>query len=84
MRKISAAVIAGAMILQGVAAFAAAPVSELENGMSIKVGDYAESAEMTQKLINNRPDIQRQMENLSRGLVAVKVDKYVFLSWRWL
>ena len=84
MRKISAAVIAGAMILQGAAAFAAAPVSELENGMSIKVGDYAESAEMTQKLINNRPDIQRQMENLSRGLVAVKVDKYVFLSWRWL
>ncbi|MCH5212157.1 MAG: hypothetical protein J1G06_04010 [Oscillospiraceae bacterium] len=38
----------------------------------------------TQKLIDNRPDIQRRMENLDRGLVAVSTDAYGFISWRWL
>ncbi|MDO5399078.1 MAG: stalk domain-containing protein [bacterium] len=84
MKKILASVISIAMLAQGAAAFAAAPSSELKAGMSIKEGDYAESAAETQKLIDNRPDIQRQMENISRGLIAVTVDNYVFLSWRWL
>lgn len=84
MKKILASVIAAAMLAQGAAVLAAAPSSELKAGMSIKEGDYAESAAETQKLIDNRPDIQRQMENISRGLVAVTVDNYVFLSWRWL
>src|SRR5690606_19505440 len=30
------------------------------------------------------PAFVRQMERLDRGLVAVKVDGGVFLSWRWL
>lgn len=38
----------------------------------------------TQKLIDNRPDIQRRMENLNRGLVAVSTEAYGFISWRWL
>lgn len=84
MKKILASVISIAMIAQGAAAFAAAPVEELKPGLSIKEGDYAESAAETQKLIDSRPDIQRQMESLNRGLVAVTVDNYVFLSWRWL
>lgn len=38
----------------------------------------------TQKLIDSRPDIQRQMENISRGVVAVKVGTGNLVSWRWL
>ena len=38
----------------------------------------------TQKLIDNRPDIQRRMEKLNRGLVAVSTEAYGFISWRWL
>ncbi|MCX7715624.1 MAG: stalk domain-containing protein [Clostridia bacterium] len=40
--------------------------------------------EETQKLIDARPDIQRQMENLDRGVVAVKVGDTALVSWRWL
>lgn len=43
-----------------------------EVGESLKVGDYTESAAETQKLIDSRPDIQRPMENLNRGAVAVR------------
>lgn len=38
----------------------------------------------TQKLIDDRPGIQRRMENLDRGLVAVNAGAYGFISWRWL
>jgi rhamnogalacturonan endolyase len=37
-----------------------------------------------QKLVDARPDMQRQMEKLDRGVVAVKTEKSVFVSWRWL
>lgn len=53
-------------------------------GDSVWLGDYAESAKETQGLIDNRPDLQRQMENIGRGVVAVKTDNGVFISWRWL
>ena len=36
------------------------------------------------KLIDSRPDIQRPMENLNRGAVAVRMDGYTYISWRWL
>lgn len=36
------------------------------------------------KLWNNREFTTRQMEQLDRGLVAVKTDEGVFVSWRWL
>ena len=84
MKKILALVISAAMLAQGAAALAAAPIAELKPGMSIKEGDYSESAAETQRLIDNRPDIQRRMESLDRGLIAVTADNYVFLSWRWL
>lgn len=38
----------------------------------------------TQKLIDARPDIQRRMENISRGLVAVRTGDTNLVSWRWL
>lgn len=45
--------------------------------------DISDGSE-TQKLIDNRPDIQRRVENLDRGLVAVSTEAYGFISWRWL
>lgn len=38
----------------------------------------------TQKLIDSRPDIQRPMENLGRGVVAVNTGSSTLVSWRWL
>lgn len=55
-------------------------ISVAEVGDSLKVGDYAESAAETQALIDARPDIQRPMENLNRGAVAVNVGEYVYIS----
>ncbi len=76
--KILSAVLSASMLLSGVSALAA------EVGESLKVDDYASSAAETQKLIEQRPDIQRPMEKLSRGAVAIKLDGYTYLSWRWL
>lgn len=84
MKKLLTAAICAALFTQS-AAFAAAPVSELKPGMSIATTDLNEEDVLTnQSLINNRPDIYRQMENIDRGLVAVPIDNYVFISWRWL
>ncbi|MGN0106907.1 MAG: rhamnogalacturonan lyase, partial [Hominilimicola sp.] len=77
--KIISAVLAAAMLSSSVVSAFAAQV-----GDSLKVADYAESAAETQKLIDARPDIQRPMENLDRGAVAVKMDGYTYISWRWL
>ncbi|MCI5604217.1 MAG: stalk domain-containing protein [Clostridia bacterium] len=78
-RRIFAAGIAAAMALQLTAAVQAAEVGE-----NLTVDKYEKSAAETQKLIDNRPDIQRPMENIGRGLIAVKSDKSAFVSWRWL
>lgn len=77
-KRIISAVIAFAMLSASAGALGA------ETGESLKIKDYAESALETQKLIDNRPDIQRPMENLDRGAVAVHMGDYVYLSWRWL
>lgn len=77
-KRIISAVIAFAMLSASAGALGA------ETGESLKIKDYAESAQETQKLIDNRPDIQRPMENLDRGAVAVRMDGYTYISWRWL
>ena len=77
--KIISAALAAVMLSSAAVSALAAEVGE-----SLKVSDYAESAAETQKLINARPDIQRPMENLGRGAVAVKMDGYTYISWRWL
>lgn len=64
--------------------FAGISASAAQVGQSLKLGDFAESAKETQDLIDNRPDIQRRMENIDRGTVAVKTEAGVFVSWRWL
>ncbi len=77
--KIISSILAAAIMLSVASgAFAA------ELGESLKVADYAESAAETQKLIDARPDMQRPMENLDRGAVAVRMDGYTYISWRWL
>lgn len=78
-RKILALLLTLAMLITS-----AIPAFAAEVGDSLKVGDYAESAAATQALIDARPDMQRPMENLNRGAVAVYMGDYVYLSWRWL
>lgn len=52
-------------------------------GDNLTIGEYPESAKETQSLIDNRPDVQRRMDDLGRGLVAVATDNGVFVSWKW-
>lgn len=51
---------------------------------SVVVNTGISDGSETRKLIDNRPDIQRRVENLDRGLVAVNAGAYGFISWRWL
>lgn len=44
----------------------------------------AEAIAQMEELWNNREFTTRQMEQLDRGLVAVKTAEGVFVSWRWL
>ncbi len=44
----------------------------------------ADTIALNEQLWNNREFTTRQMEQLDRGLVAVKTDEGVFVSWRWL
>lgn len=59
-------------------------INAAEVGGTVKIGDYSKSATKTQELIENRPNVQRMMENIDRGVVAVKTEDGVFISWRWL
>jgi len=52
-------------------------------GDNLTVGTYPESAKETQALIDSRPDTLRRIEDMGRGLVAVKTDNGVFVSWKW-
>ncbi len=76
--KILSSVLATVMLSSSATAFAA------EVGENLTVSNYAISAAETQKMIDARPDIQRPMEKLSRGAVAIKMDGYTYISWRWL
>ncbi len=53
-------------------------------GDSVWVSEDTSMPAETQKLIDARPQTLRRMENLNRGLVAVKTETSVFVSWRWL
>lgn len=44
----------------------------------------ADTVALNEQLWNSREFTTRQMEMLDRGLVAVKTDEGVFVSWRWL
>lgn len=75
MKKLTTLLTAGAILLGS-----AAPAFAESLALETNPGTPAE----TQKLIDSRPDIQRPMENLGRGLVAVKTGNSNFISWRWL
>lgn len=79
-RKLISMLLAAALV-SGTAALAAEKPAV---GDSLITGDYLASAEETQSLIDSQPRTGRAMEDIDRGLIAVKVDKYVYLSWRWL
>ena len=53
-------------------------------GSSLSLGEYKESAEETKKLMDARPDMQRPMEKLDLGAVAIRMNGYNFISWRFL
>lgn len=52
-------------------------------GDNLTVGGSAETAAETQRLIDSRPNIRRRMDDMGRGLVAVRMNNGVFVSWRW-
>ncbi len=52
-------------------------------GDNLTVSDNSENAKETQKLIDERPDIQRPVADMNRGLVAVSTGNGTFISWRW-
>jgi len=62
-----------------------APVVETPKKGEMQVFEQSADVVATnQKLWENREFTTRQMENIGRGLVAVKNDMGVFVSWRWL
>ena len=87
-KKIIAIVIAAAVSASSISAFAA-KFTPSDGADGFSVGYYeddwneADRAEM-EKLYEARPKVERQMENLSRGLVAVRSDIGNFVSWRFL
>ena len=81
IKRILAASLSTAILISSFAAFAAErPVT----GDNLTIGVYEESAAKTQNLIDARPETLRPMEKLGRGGVAVRMDGYTYLSWRWL
>lgn len=73
--KIISSILAAAMMLAVASGAFAAEVGE-----NLSTGDHSKSAAETQALIDSRPDIQRPMENLDRGAVAVRMDGYTYIS----
>ena len=62
-----------------------APVVETPQKGVVQVFEQASIiADTNQKIWEKREFTTRQMENIGRGLVAVKNDVGVFVSWRWL
>ena len=53
-------------------------------GDNLTISNPVSGAAETQKLIDNKPEMKRPMENLDRGLVAVTTENGNFISWRWL
>lgn len=86
LKKSAAAALAAAIFL-GASASASdmngTKAISCEVGDNLTLGTYSESAARTQRLIDNRPNIRRRIGDMGRGLVAVKSDNGVFVSWRW-
>lgn len=55
-----------------------------EKGVVVVKPENKVTLEQTKQYIKEKPESLRQMEYLDRGLVAVQLDKTVYLSWRWL
>lgn len=66
------------------AQIAVAPFASAAVGDNYTVSKDTTITAETQKLIDSKPAMNRQMEALDRGLVAFKSGKEVMLTWRWL
>ncbi len=69
-------------VLSAAAVLASSAAPVFAESLALETNNETTAA--TQALIDARPDIQRPMEALDRGLVAVKTADYAFVSWRWL
>ncbi|MBO5227833.1 MAG: hypothetical protein J6B39_02425, partial [Lachnospiraceae bacterium] len=63
---------------------AAPVVTEPQKGDIQVFTQNADVVALNKQLWENREFTTRQMDELNRGLVAVKTDEGVFVSWRWL
>ncbi len=86
-KKLIAAVSAAAVLLGSLPASAAFIPNDGSDGFSM--GYYEEEwnasdRAKTEELYAARPKVERQMENLSRGLTAVPADGGTLVSWRYL
>lgn len=87
MKKFIAIAAAASILAAAVPAMAKFTPSDGADGFS--VGFYEDEwngadRTKTEELYANRPKAERQMENLSRGLIAVKGDGGNLVSWRFL
>lgn len=87
MKKFIAIMAAVSILAAAVPAMAKFTPSDGADGFS--VGYYEDEwngadRTKTEELYANRPKVERQMENLSRGLIAVKGDGGNLVSWRFL
>lgn len=87
MKKFIAIMAAASILAAAVPAMAKFTPSDGADGFS--VGFYEDKwngadRAKTEELFKNRPKVERQMENLSRGLIAVRSDNVNFVSWRFL
>ena len=55
-----------------------------EKGVIQKLTTNKSAQEKTAKLWNEREFTTRRLEHLNRGLVAIKTNDGIFVSWRWL
>lgn len=86
-KRIIAAFSAIAVLIGSMPAMARFEPNDGSDGFSM--GYYeedwkAEDRAKTEELYKNRPKTERQMENLSRGLTAVKGEGGTLVSWRYL
>lgn len=89
IKKRVIALISAAAVFSGSLAVSAAEFTQYEGEGLFTLGYYEDNwtesdRRQTADLYANRPKTERQMENLTRGLVAVPTDGGTLVSWRFL
>ncbi len=79
-KKLTAAVLAAAMLLSAAGALA----TDMTLGEEYRETEDAAAKAKTQSLYDNRPTMLKQAEDLGRGLTAVPSGGGILVSWRYL